>query len=821
MNLRERLAEIRSIFYRPVVSRRSAIVFLSMAIVFVIALFMRIYPAMYGWYLNEFDPYFDYYASLHVVTLAQQHGLWYALFNQVSCPTVPTAQTLQSALNCQSQQGYFYWHSSQFWYPYGRNIAPTSQVGLQFTGAFTYLFINSVLRIPISYYNWLVFFPVLFGSLTTISLYYLVKRVTNSAGGILAALVFAVSPPILQRGNLGWFKSEPLALFLATIGSYFFLTVFNSKISMRSILLRGLLAGLLFGYAETAWGGGDEFILVFALIFLAAPFVKLVDMKRTAYGGSVVVAGFLLVSGLSPRPGISEISGLTGLGLIFAWIFTFFAYFLRTYGDPLLYLRNVIKVLLIEIFGGLLLLAFKGNVLSSVTGRYITVIDTFYRSGNPLVQSVAEQAIPTGANFFQYYAILIFLAAFGIYSAMKRKNMESLFALSLGITGVYIATSFSRLMVYSTLALALLAAIGTVAIAEAILRPSAATISRKKSRIYEARSEIKVAFVVFMIIVLTLPMFYPSTTSSAYNLNNSGYFASANVPVSIANGATTLSITSKDWFQAFQFIRQTPPNSTIVSWWDYGYWVAVMGNRTTLADNATSNGTQIALIGRVLVSSPKTSLQILEQDLHKPTYILIFIAGSYAVPSTSQTGGPSTPYFFLTVNTPYPNPPGGDESKKQWFIRIGNTACDVAPQCPAGGIEETNGSRALMYPDDFTPTPYFWANTTMGQLIPLQPTNQYEFGPALAGLTSSGPCGLSTQVSGYNGTTCSTNGASGISDGYTEFYTYQVKDPSSNSSAPFQLSFESSSILNAAKATSGNGVFQSVLIYKINYNAIV
>jgi dolichyl-diphosphooligosaccharide--protein glycosyltransferase len=819
MTAREKLAGIRDIFYRPTVSRRSAIIFLSMAIVFVIAIFMRIYPAMYGWYINEFDPYFDYYASLHVVTLAQQHGLWYALFNQVSCPTVPTTQTLQSALNCQSQQGYFYWHTSQFWYPYGRDVAATSQVGLQLTGAFTYLFINSIFRLPISYYDWIVFFPVLIGSLTTITLYFLVKKISNSAGGILAALIFAVSPPILQRGNLGWFKSEPLALFASTIGAYFFLTVYNSRTSTQGMLLRGLLAGLMFGYADTAWGGGDEFILVFAIIFLVAPFIKSIDMKKTAYGGSLVVAGFLLVDGLAPRPGLAEISGITGLALIFSWVFTFFAYYLRTYGDPTMYVRNVIKVFLIMIFGGLVFLAFSSSILTSVTGRYITVIDTFYRSGNPLVQSVAEQQIPTGANFFQYYAVLIFLAVFGIYAAMRRRNMESLFALSLGITGVYIATSFSRLMVYSTLALGVLAAIGVVEIGEAILRPTAATISRKKTRIYEARSEIKVGFVVFMVIVLTLPMFYPPNTS-AYDLNHAGFFASANTPVSVANGATSFATNSPDWFQAFQYIRQTPADSTIVSWWDYGYWVAVMGNRTTLADNATSNGTQIALIGRVLSSDPATSMQILK-ELHDPTYILIFIAGSW-IAQTSSSGGPTQVYFFLTVNTPFPNPPGGDESKKQWFIRIGNTTCNVAPQCPPGGIEETSGSRALMYPDDFTPTPYFWANTTLGELMPFQPTNEYEYGPALAGLTTSGPCSLNSQVSGYGGTLCSSNGASGISDGYTEFLTYQVKAPASNSSAPFQLAFESSSLPNAAAATSsGSGLFQDVLIYKINYNSTI
>ncbi len=65
---------------------------------------------------------------------------------------------------------------------------------------------------------------------------------------------------------------------------------------------------------------------------------------------------------------------------------------------------------------------------------------------------------------------------------------------------------------------------------------------------------------------------------------------------------------------------------------------------------------------------------------------------------------------MLTVPTPYPQPGGGDESKKQWFIRIGNETC--------GCLYETSGPKALMQADDFTPTPYFWANSTLGKLIP-------------------------------------------------------------------------------------------------------
>src|SRR5579872_3998424 len=137
MTFRERLGKLRTIFFRPLMSRRSAIVLLAMSMTFVIAIIMRVYPSIYGWYLNEFDPYFDYYASLHVVTLAQQHGLFYALFNNpAGC--LPTTGASTPLSNCHSQQGYYYWWTNQFWWPYGRNVAGSSQVGLQLTGALLY-----------------------------------------------------------------------------------------------------------------------------------------------------------------------------------------------------------------------------------------------------------------------------------------------------------------------------------------------------------------------------------------------------------------------------------------------------------------------------------------------------------------------------------------------------------------------------------------------------------------------------------------------------------------------------------------------------------
>ena len=39
-------------------------------------------------------------------------------------------------------------------------------------------------------------------------------------------------------------------------------------------------------------------------------------------------------------------------------------------------------------------------------------------------------------------------------------------------------------------------------------------------------------------------------------------------------------------------------DSKILSWWDYGYQMSAMANRTVLVDNNTWNNTHIATVGK-------------------------------------------------------------------------------------------------------------------------------------------------------------------------------------------------------------------------------
>lgn len=99
-----------------------------------------------------------------------------------------------------------------------------------------------------------------------------------------------------------------------------------------------------------------------------------------------------------------------------------------------------------------------------------------------------------------------------------------------------------------------------------------------------------------------------------------------------------------DYREAYAWLRaNTPGDAKILSWWDYGYQITMLANRTVLVDNNTWNNTHIATVGRVLASSEEDALPILRSlDVD---YILVLFGGKIGM--------------------------GGDDlDKLSWIIRI-------------------------------------------------------------------------------------------------------------------------------------------------------
>jgi len=80
-----------------------------------------------------------------------------------------------------------------------------------------------------------------------------------------------------------------------------------------------------------------------------------------------------------------------------------------------------------------------------------------------------------------------------------------------------------------------------------------------------------------------------------------------------------------DYRECYWWLRDnTPEDARVMAWWDYGYQLTAIANRTTIADGNTWNHEHIALLGRALTSSEKEGHRIAR---HMADYMLVWAGG--------------------------------------------------------------------------------------------------------------------------------------------------------------------------------------------------
>jgi dolichyl-diphosphooligosaccharide--protein glycosyltransferase len=657
---------------------RHLLVIAVLALAFTSALIMRFYPVKYGFYLNEFDPYFDYRATKFIV----DNGL----------------------------DAYWNWHDTMSWYPEGRAIPETSQSGLHITTAILY----SVFGGGSDLLDFTIVFPAVIGSLTVVVLFALVRVLGNTSAGLFSAMIFAFSPAIIQRGNLGWFKSEPLGLFFGILAAYLLISAIKHK-EIKYAIPKAVAGGLILGLANASWGGIQYFSIPIAIFFIALPFFRR-DLTIPMYVAIAFTVFTMISAAAFPRPGIEFVLGLPGLAMIGGTAFLVVANFLKKFSKPQTQIRNTAFLLIGIVVAAVAVLAVGAYLPSSF--RYINAINPFIGAQNPLVESVAEHFTPTVADYFVNFSVLLMFAGLGAWLAFRRRDDVSIFALILGITGIYVSATFARLLVFASMGVIVLAGLGLYEVTRSIMayreatttpsvptpRPTAATREERRRIEFAGRSHstagyaVKIGYVAVVIMMLSIPMFYPV---------NGNWLNSTDIPAAIANGGTGFRTQTDDWTDAMTWIEQnTEEDAVIASWWDYGYWITTLANRTTLADNATLNQTRIESLAKMFTSDEQSGLQI-AQDL-KADYILVYSVAQVRFigqDNNTETGEPEqVPVYTLGQ--------GGDESKKQWFMRI-------------GGFDETQ----FIQNDGFTPKPEFWNNTLLGKLLPFEPLSYASLGP--------------------------------------------------------------------------------------------
>ena len=544
--------------------RRYLLIIGILALTFSLSFMMRAVPLEYGFELMEFDPYFNYRATEFIV----ENGL----------------------------PAYLEWNDDLSWHPHGRDVSKTSQVMLHTSAAMFYQIFGG----GSSLYDFTIVFPAVIGSLTTIVIFALVRTIGGTTAGLLASLFFAVSPIIIMRGMLGWFKSEPLGLFYGLLAVYLLLSAIKSdkgKVSAAKIVGAGIL--LAFGLAS--WGGIQFFILPIGLFFVALPFLKK-DNKFIIWTSIIFVSVFFLVTISFERTGIAFLSSLNGLFLIGCTVFLVASVMIKKISDKA-QLRNIFALLGGAIIAGIAILS--SGMVNLPTFRYLNAANPFLFTSDMLTDSVSEHATTTTDVSFFFLSVFMIFAGVGAWLLFQKKVNNSLnikgemaaFALIIGFLGIYFSSAFVRLEVFGSISVIILSSIGISILIAKILK-----VERKSKS-----AVTKISFLAIILVLLMVPMVYPEKLN--WSNNNSG------IPITILNSGSHLNVTTNDWPHAMQWVKEnTPEDAVIAAWWDYGYWISTLSERKSLADNSTLLDWQIRKIGATYMSTPENAWRILTAD---------------------------------------------------------------------------------------------------------------------------------------------------------------------------------------------------------------
>ena len=595
-------------------------------------------PADYGFELNEFDPFFNFRATKFIVDNGYVE--------------------------------YFAWHDDKSWYPDGRNVSATSQVMLHITTAALY----QSFGMGQSLYDFTILFPVIIGSLTTIVIFALVRVLGGTTAGLLASLFFAVSMPVIIRGTVGWFKSEPLGLFYGFLGVYLFLSGIksdNGKVSFFKLIAGGVFVSL----GISSWGGTQFFVILLVLFFLGIPFLRK-DKKFITWALPVFVSALLLTIAMFERPGVGFVLGYGGLGLIGSTVFVLLFFQIQK-----IKVKNNIRYGFL-LLGGFVLIGISSivtNAVSLPSFRYLNAVNPFLSSDNTIVQSVAEHSSVTMEQLFPSLSVLMIFSGIGVWLLFHIKENQNfhikndmiLFALIIGFVGIYISSAFIRLEIFGSIAVIVLASIGVSLLISNVL---------KKHSKNSLSSIAKFSFVAVIIVLLTIPVALPV---------NANWINVVKIPPTILHGGTHFNITTNDWGDALEWIKgNTEHDAVIAAWWDYGYWITAIADRTTLIDNATINQSQIKKVAKIFLSTPDDAWkQLTDMEVD---YVLVYIAAQ------KLSNDNYSPFYALGG--------GGDEDKKYWLLRIAEMP-----------LQE------YLYSDNATGTEKFWNNTLLGKMIPFTP----------------------------------------------------------------------------------------------------
>jgi len=582
--------------------------------ILLIAFIVRLLPMRWGFFISEFDPYVHYRSAQYVV----DHGF----FSWVS------------------------WHDNQRWYPYGVQPSRVLYPGLPLTAAFSYLILQ-MLALPISVYEYVVVFPAIMAVLACLAIYFLGKDIGGKTVGLFSALFLALNGSYIGRTSLGFFDDETIGILAIIVLTYAFLRSLDAERTWNSVIKYSILSGLMLGWIFATWGAAVYpfgLVIVFAILL-----VLLKRYSRRLLVSYAITCGLgLLVAVNVPRVGLKyleNIQVLAALGVFSLLCLCEILQRTKTSKWKIFYVSSFLVLLT----GAALIMFGRAGSLEQ---KFLMIMNPFARFESPVYMSVQEHAPSAWASFYLDYGVGILFVAVGLFFAARNPTNRNLFLILFALSILYLSASLVRLLIVLAPAFSILWALGLVGVLNpfiTVLKETPRLPLRKKYTLAHVGKEFSAAAIILIMLLLLATFVLPSRESQQRGESFPRVFDQAYTPVTLMASGVPVRPGEPvlEWYETLLWMKAELSNDAVVaSWWDYGYWITIIGNKTTLCDNGTHNLTQIQQVGKMFMSTIPEAIEILKS--YDAKYIVVF--------TTFDSQGNDYGY--------------GDEGKWPWMAKI-------------------------------------------------------------------------------------------------------------------------------------------------------
>ncbi|KAI7958829.1 hypothetical protein MJO28_002620 [Puccinia striiformis f. sp. tritici] len=508
---------------------------------------------------------------------------------------------------------------------------------------------------------------------------------TGEGTGLWAALFIGIAPGYISRSVAGSYDNEAIAIFILMTTFYLWIKALKQGSALYGSMAALFYFYMVAAWGGYAFITNMLPLHAFVLILMGRFTNKLYVAYSSFYAIGTLASMQVPFVGFQPIRTSEHMAALGVFGLLQLVAFVELVRSHVSSKQFKLLLQIGVASFTILSFGVLVLMTKQGWI-APWTGRFYSLFDTGYAKIHiPIIASVSEHQPTAWTSFFFDLQMLIYLFPAGVYLCFRELRDEHVFLIIYSVLGSYFAGVMVRLMLTLTPIVCIAAAMIVSSIFDLYLDPaqpdsvdfgassslspiesissssiesssgSVAGSARKNKKGHSTASSISsvssvtsvkstrssassgssaytlvpsitaihgsdtrlalLSSFTFMLLLFVLHCTW--VTSTAYS-SPSVVLASKN-----PDGSTNI---IDDFREAYYWLRMnTEKDAKILSWWDYGYQIAGMADRTTLVDNNTWNNTHIATVGKAMASKEEVSYPILRQ--HDVDYVLVIFGG--------------------------------------------------------------------------------------------------------------------------------------------------------------------------------------------------